>query len=809
MERFAAQTHQRRVEVGHLVLERGQITAHRVGEIAYVVSPAQFDFPTAVADVAGVDGRNRTADDQRRRGAADKQVLGLLVEPVEAESQPVVEQTGIETDVDLLGGLPAEFVVTHRAGCRTLDVVVAREERIDAVQRHVGAVHISAQRRKAAVLAPAGTKFQIRYISAGRFEERFLGDGPTGRNGGKVAPAVRDGELRQVGGIGTQRSLDHVAAGEFVAYAAEVGEFGRFGLLAAHVLGCGGVGIVKIPEHRIVLLQSILLVAGEAAVDIVVGRLLERHTHHGRNGVTAERAHVVGEVLPLVVERGRGACREIEIGVDALGVVVARQRHGRVVRTRETVSQTRRDDQSFHGFEITVQRSRDVETAALGNVVVAHDQRLAELAREERRDGVVVAVLVLEQGLTVVQGGKHVHRQVVGSIDVGSERVHQEHRRQQAAVLVAFGHRTGVVFLQLVGGAHFQPGFDFIFAVDGGGQAFVGVGIALDDTVVVQIRQREVVVALRVAVGESNVVFLHRARLEGHVGPRCVGHTVPVAQQVVAREDVAFGHVVDVLLGVEHLRNPGQRLPRILEVVGQLAVAGRSFLGGDQHNAVTGLGTVDGGRRSVLQHLHRRNVVGVDTADAAQAHAVDNIERVGRYVRRETAHAHRRRRTRSGRGLDDLHAGRLALQGRLRIGDRTVLHVFGLHLRDGARHRALFLHAVAHYHDIVQPGALFLKRDVQFAANGGDCLLHITDVGEQQGGALVHHNRIFAVYIGRRTVGRAVLNDTGADHRTVGIGHLPPHLDLVLRHRQGDGCKQEKHRQEQFPRRIVLHVLSF
>ena len=522
--------------------------------------------------------------------------------------------------------------------------------------------------------------------------------------------------------------------------------------------------------------------------------------------MTAERPGIVGEVLPLVVNRGRGACRIAQVGIDALGVVVARQRHGGGAGARETVAETRGDDQTFHRFEIAVQRTRNVETAALGHVVVAHDQRLAEFAREERRNRVVVAFAVLEQRLTVVQGRKHVHGQVVGRIDIGSERVHQQHRSQQTAVFVAFGHGPHVVFLQLVGGAHLQPRFDLVFAVDRGGQTLVGVGVALDDTVVVEVGERKVVVALFVAVGEGDVVFLHRARFKRNVGPRGVGRTVPVAQQEVAREDAALGHVVDILLGVEYFRNVGQRLPRVLEVVGQLALACRTLFGGDQHDAVPGFGAVDGGRCGVLEHFHRRDVVGVDAADVAQTHAVDHIERVGRNVRRETAHTHRRRCTRGRRALNDLHAGCLALQGGLCVGNRAVLHVFGFHLRNGARHRALFLHAVAYHHHVVQFRALLGKHNVVLAGRGGHFLAYIAYEREYEGSAFAHRQRIAAFGIGRGSVGRTVFNDARSGHRTVGIGYLPPDLDLGLRQQQRRGRKQEKRRKEQFPCRIVLHV---
>ena len=390
------------------------------------------------------------------------------------------------------------------------------------------------------------------------------------------------------------------------------------------------------------------------------------------------------------------------------------------------------------------------------------------------------------------QQGLHVGGQVVGAVYGSRQGVHHQHGRQGAAVGVLAGDAAHIVLLNLVGRPHLQPRLDLVVGVDAGGHAAVVVVVAHDDTVVVQIGQREVVAAAVTAAGKGEVVLLHLAVLEDGVHPVGVRHAVPVGldgshgndrlRQVTVGIRIKGCHVVHILLRVHQFRDAGDGLRGKLEVVGNLRLSGTSFLRGDEDDTVTGLGTVDGSRCSILQHLHGLDVVGVDARDVAQAHAVHHIQRVGCHVGRVTAHADGRCFARAAGSGDELHAGRLALQGLGGGGDGAVLHVFGFHLRDGARHRAFLLHAVADDHHLVQRLGVFLQGDVQRAGHGLVLLRDVTHIREYQRGSRLHADGIVAVDVRDGAMTGALHLHTYANHGLAQIvKYLTCHFHWVLR----------------------------
>ena len=284
-------------------------------------------------------------------------------------------------------------------------------------------------------------------------------------------------------------------------------------------------------------------------------------------------------------------------------------------------------------------------------------------------------------------------------------------------------------------------------------------------------------------------MFLHLAVLKDGVHPVGVGHAVPVGLDAAHRDEARaaggrFRHVGDVLLGVHQLRHAGDGLRGKLEVVGDLRLSGTSLLRGDEDDTVTGLGTVDGGRCGVFQYLHGLNVIGVYTGDVAQAHTVHDIERVGSHVGGVTAHADRGRLAgTAGRG-DELHAGRLALQGLGGGGDGAVLHIGGFHLRDGARHRALLLHTVTDDDHFFQGLGVFLQGHIQGAALDHMFLRDVAHVGEHEGGSRLHVDGIVSVDVGDGTARGAFHLHTDADH---GLAQVVDYLTCHFRRALGHG----------------------
>ena len=196
---------------------------------------------------------------------------------------------------------------------------------------------------------------------------------------------------------------------------------------------------------------------------------------------------------------------------------------------------------------------------------------------------------------------------MAGGIDGLGERIHGEGAAQDGVVLAVFGHGTLCHVRDDVLCAHLQPFVHVVFAVDVAGKALVEVVVAGHDTVVARVVERHVEVALVVAVLEVDAVLLHQGVLKQGVAPVGV-RAVPEGGVVEAQSLV----IVDVLLGVHHLRLAAHALDGPLSAVRDLALSGLAALGGDHDHAVAGLCTVDGGRSCILQHLHALYVIGVD-----------------------------------------------------------------------------------------------------------------------------------------------------------------------------------------------------
>ena len=85
----------------NLVLQCREVGAYAILKVADVVFPSDFYVETSVEHLTRVD--DRLADtDFRQRSNLDEKVLGGLAVPVESEGQTVVEETSIDTEVNLL-----------------------------------------------------------------------------------------------------------------------------------------------------------------------------------------------------------------------------------------------------------------------------------------------------------------------------------------------------------------------------------------------------------------------------------------------------------------------------------------------------------------------------------------------------------------------------------------------------------------------------------------------------------------------------------------------------------------------------------
>ena len=293
------------MQVGHLVLEGGEVTAHAIVEVADLVSPLELEFKTGVADITGIDRGSGDTHDGGRSDAGHNEVLGHLVEPVRAEGEAVAQEAQVQTEVQLLGGLPLKFFVTGgRRGVaqQVLETVAGRI--VTRGGDHVG-IAVTAQAGEGAVLSPGGTELgEVDHILE-RSEERFLRNGPTHGDGREIPPAHGLGEDGKVGRIRTEGSLHIVAVQIVPVCTGEVGKLagdGRGG--TAH--GRNGIRRMgaEVIEQRIVLRDTqVVVTAAIASAHGEAAGAGEGRTQHQVHGMLADVLVPVGEVLPLVIHR--------------------------------------------------------------------------------------------------------------------------------------------------------------------------------------------------------------------------------------------------------------------------------------------------------------------------------------------------------------------------------------------------------------------------------------------------------------------------------------------------------------------------
>ena len=206
-------------------------------------------------------------------------------------------------------------------------------------------------------------------------------------------------------------------------------------------------------------------------------------------------------------------------------------------------------------------------------------------------------------------------------------------------------------------------------------------------------------------------------------------------------------------------------LPTRREIIVDRSPAQLTFLGGDEHYAIGSTGTVDGTRGSVLQHLYRLDVAGVDVVDATlKRHTVDDVERVAVINGTRTTYTDARTSTGlSGRGRY-VDTGCQTLQGIVNADGSFALQVLSAHLGNGCGHYAFFLHTVTDDHHLVQCGLVFLQYNAHLVF-GHHLLSRVADVRDNQRFTLCHLDGKLTIHVGDGGVlGIAFLHDGGTDN---------------------------------------------
>lgn len=317
-------------------------------------------------------------------------------------------------------------------------------------------------------------------------------------------------------------------------------------------------------------------------------------------------------------------------------------------------------------------------------------------------------------------------------------------------------------------------------------------------------------VVVVVAVG-VDVVVVHRrigtAALEFLEPGVRIGHVVIEERRYGRRRrgvEIRLAEGIDPLHGVgDHVVLPDHRtaVQRHGAVVTHAHLALLGILGRDENHAECAAGAVYCGRRSVLEHRDRGDVVGVHRTHVAFG-TVDEHQRaaalsefVGLFT---AAHTGLERVVHAADGdfagmvgltvdLHDVQAGDLALQ---RTGDVGIGPVFDRVARkvlDRAHDIAFLERAVAYDDYFVHHQLVLLHRDVDLRAAPYHLLMGaVADIREEQRGVPVGRDRIAAVDTRRDADQRPLDSDRHADHRVArSVADDPFHL----RFGGGTGCR--------------------
>ena len=539
-----------------------------------------------------------------------------------------------------------------------------------------------------------------------------------------------------------------------------------------------------IAHHAAALLGETARAGGVARIGIVVGRLV---------GVDVVHADIGGEFQPFPVEAHIGA------GADVVGqriIVVVEERRHRVAvvlgsgRTRRTVVEDL--------FVILV------HGAAVGILLVDRVDRSHQHGRIPDI-GVVGRALRAEElavGVRIVDIGTEIEPFFGREIRTDTHRITFETRGLERTLLVEVTQRSEVttVFARTVDR-------DLIFLTN---RAF-GLGL-VEPALVIFLAGILHDLAVRVEklpdLFVVNIIDIVRAEdlackpVGGH--PRSYGREVALRiDQIVVTGQV---HVFHIFAG-RH-RVVGGNGPRADAHLGAQVYAERFapsgvLLGRDQDHAVGSAGTVQGSRRSVLEHRHRLDVTAVDRIQVAvERYAVDHQQRGVRSVDRpETADAQfgAAARLSAARGRHD--ACDLSVEHLGNIGHGTVLELLGRDDLGRASERLLLGRSVSHDDHLVEHLVV-----------GGH--LHIDHIGRADLVSLGSHaqerenerlplrssDRIVALEPGDRSRGPVLHRDGNAHHRRSvgGIGHGAPHhaglgLHGADRHTGYDCCQKSLH----------------
>ena len=176
----------------------------------------------------------------------------------------------------------------------------------------------------------------------------------------------------------------------------------------------------------------------------------------------------------------------------------------------QTITETRSKGKAFDRCEIRIDRTIDIESAVTANGALTHHSRMVVFTFIEKRRGIIIAVLVLQQCAALIQSVLHVGRQFIGCVSIRSQGIHHQNGLQEATIRILRRYATGVILLNLVCRTYLQPRLYVVFGINGSRHTLVNIVFPFYNTVIVQISQRQIIIALLATSGKSQVMLHHQ-----------------------------------------------------------------------------------------------------------------------------------------------------------------------------------------------------------------------------------------------------------------------------------------------------------
>ena len=746
------------------VLDRGEL----VGSLHFHTLVAH---ETGVAPRAGLTyiGGHRNLDEHAVRG---------LVVVVDGEVEGVGQEAQVYTHVGLDGTLPAEGRVGQAGGLHTDDgglvavedvvVVIGGEGGVTEGLEGIGTIHTPGE-------TDLGTG-----QPAGNVDVRFIVDVPAQGEGREITPLVVGTELG--GTVLTDGELDHVALAVVVVGTAKVrGQAVRAVepavgvLLVRVVVVVGGIADIRLV---VPLRSQVAAIAPKAVAGVLEGALAN---HHGE-GVLADFL-IIGEV---VFHLPYQAFLVLGIDLSGGGMVVT----GQVVSGGVTIIAPEAHIHGERGVEMDVVPNLDVAGQAahklVAPVVIRRTgkvcDRVVHLIVRAAGDHVVTAVGCLQQGFTGIDGA------VVGHIFIAGiyaqDRRHGKGGTQRGTPLRVLGNALGanLCVRQLVLQDNAVQVVTLALLVH---QSKAGVGtegetvvigtapVAAHNTLLVGITQGQVVVHPVGGAAHGNLVgLLGRIAVEHFflpVGAHAIAERVGVLGSHT-RVDESFIDHEGILGSVEHFT----LLPRVGntegEVIVHMGTALGALLGGYQHNAVGGAGTVNSTGGGVLEHLDGFDIAGIQVVDTAgDGHAVHNVNRVGGVDGTHTTDADAGAGARLTGSGSNGNTGGKALEGVIHTRRSRYTQRLGVHFGDSRGNDRFFLYTVADDHGLFQHLGVVCKDDREvLLAVVGNHLRCISDAGNFNGCTLRSGERECTVHVRHGTIVGSLLDYKRSDNGFAG-----------------------------------------